>query len=307
MTIGVAASGPNAGAAVRDAVLGAELLGRGAIGGFAVFAVLDEQGRVAHRTTQRGGITALALPDAWLEARYAAAISSGPDRPEPLEQFLPGISGVGLVTGHRLPNLPGDDGIAVNQAVLARIAQGDSPQQAVDAILGANPEADVGLIALDGDGRLGWGDSARVKGRADRGSGHRQGGGARIALLHNSIHSQDCLAESLIDLAWTQLTGELTATRFAYARGSIPIRASDRDRVHITGDGTIVAIDSANPLLPSAHRPRATAIYLGSEIWQDGRRLGHAVTELIAEVAQGRVCEPKAASSVTVVMKTLPR
>ncbi|WP_411469434.1 DUF6963 family protein, partial [Achromobacter xylosoxidans] len=45
MTIGIAAYGPNAGAAVRAAALGAELLGHGAIGGFAVFAVLDEQGR----------------------------------------------------------------------------------------------------------------------------------------------------------------------------------------------------------------------------------------------------------------------
>ena len=47
----VAAAGAQAGAAVFDAVLGAELLGRGAIGGFVVFAVLDEQGRLQYRTT----------------------------------------------------------------------------------------------------------------------------------------------------------------------------------------------------------------------------------------------------------------
>ena len=83
MTIGVAAAGAQAGAAVFDAVLGAELLGRGAIGGFVVFAVLDEQGRLQYRTTQRGGVTALDLPASWRDARVAAVISSGPDRPEP--------------------------------------------------------------------------------------------------------------------------------------------------------------------------------------------------------------------------------
>ena len=49
MTIGVAASGPQAGAAVRAAALAAELMGHGAIGGFAVFAVMDDDGRVRHR------------------------------------------------------------------------------------------------------------------------------------------------------------------------------------------------------------------------------------------------------------------
>ncbi|MPT29156.1 MAG: hypothetical protein E2602_20150, partial [Achromobacter sp.] len=89
MTIGIAAYGSNAGAAVRAAALGAELLGHGAIGGFAVFAVLDEAGRVHHAACQRGGVTTLDLPPAWLRARHAALIESGPDRPEPLAQFLP--------------------------------------------------------------------------------------------------------------------------------------------------------------------------------------------------------------------------
>ncbi|MCD0502879.1 DUF6963 family protein, partial [Bordetella petrii] len=142
MTIGIAASGPRAGAAVRAALLGAELLGRGAIGGFAVYAVLDQDGVLHHCQTQRGGVGQLDMPSAWLDARVAAAISSGPDRPEPLAQFLPGANGVGLVTGHRLPNRAGRDGVPLNQAVLARLARGQEPRQAVDAVMTANPEVD---------------------------------------------------------------------------------------------------------------------------------------------------------------------
>src|SRR6218665_3141534 len=101
MTIAIAASGSRAGAAVRDAVLGAELLGRGAIGGFAVLALLSGDGQLHHCMTQRGGASCLDMPDAWLPAPTAAAISSGPDRPEPLVQFLPGAARIGLGTGPR--------------------------------------------------------------------------------------------------------------------------------------------------------------------------------------------------------------
>lgn len=302
MTIGVAAHGPRAGAAVHAAVLAAELLGRGAIGGFGVFAMLDGNGEVRYRVTQNGGIRALELPDEWLEARYAAVISSGPNRPEPLVQFLPGARGVGLVTGHRLPNLPGLDGVPVNQAALARIEAGDTPQQAVDRVLDANPEADAGLIAMDVHGRLGWGNTARVARRADRGEAHRDNGEARLAVLHNSIHAQTALSDDIADLAWSQLTGQAAPLRFLYLLAPVPIRAADHDRVHVTDEGVITAIDSANPEL--AHSRRfGTAVYLGSEVWLDGRRIGHAATELVAKMADGKAGKSSDAPAIPIVMK----
>lgn len=302
MTIGVAAHGPRAGAAVRAAVLAAELLGRGAIGGFGVFAILDSGGEPQYRVAQNGGITALALPDEWLDARFAAVISSGPNRPEPLVQFLPGKKGVGLVTGHRLPNLPGLDGVPLNQAALAGMAAGKAPQQAVDAVLAANPEADAGLIALDARGRLGWGNTARVARRADRGEAHRASGDARFAVLHNSIHAQSALPDDIADLAWSQLTGQPASLRFLYLREPVPIRAADHDRVHVTAEGVVTAIDSANPELVHSRR-LGTAVYLGSEVWLDGRRAGHAATELVAEMADGKAGRPAGAPVIPIVMK----
>ncbi|WP_230533844.1 DUF6963 family protein [Microvirga roseola] len=304
MTIGVAASGENAGAAVHAAVLGAELLGRGAIGGFAVFAMLDEQGRVWHRVTQRGGIEALKLPKAWLLARNAAAISSGPDRPEPLEQYLPGLDGIGLVTGHRLPNSPDANGIPLNRAVLAHLSAGEAPQPAVESVLAQSPEVDAGLIAMDVSGRIGFGNSARVARRADCGGAERASGRSHIALLHNSIFSQGCLAEKLADLAWSFLTGESTDIRLLFMRDSVPVHFSTKDRVHVSADGTITAVESANLRLQSAHR-RATAIYLGSEIWQEGQLIGQAATELFTEVSQGRLCKQAGGPPIPIIMEAV--
>lgn len=289
MTIGIAATGPRAGAAVHAAVLGAELLGRGAIGGFAVFAVLDAQGQWLHGVTQRGGIGQLQIPPAWLDARVAAVISSGPDRPEPLVQFLPGASGVGLVTGHRLPNRPGQDGMALNQAVLGRLAAGQAPQAAVDSVLADNAEADAGLIAVTADGELGWANSTRVARRSDRGAAHRADATGRLALLHNSIHAE-CgggLPEVLADLAWAQTQGRPAAWRFLRLARAVAVRPAAHDRVQVDADGAIVALESADPHLPTLDR-RATAVYLGTEVWHDGRLLGHAATELYADLANGR-------------------
>jgi hypothetical protein len=179
---------------------------------------------------------------------------------------------------------------------------GDTPQQAVDRVLDANPEADAGLIAMDARGRLGWGNTARVARRADRGEAHRDDGQARLVVLHNSIHAQSALSNDIADLAWAQLTGQPASLRFLYLREPVSLRAADRDRVHISGEGVITAIDSANPEL--AHSRRfGTVVYLGSEVWLDGRRVGHAATELVAKMADGTVGKPSDAPAIPIVMK----
>ena len=129
MTIGIAVYGPMAGLATFKALQAVERVGRGAIGGFASFVAITADGALLRSETQRGGTATLftageticALPpQAFAEAPWAALMSSGPDRPAPLSQFTPGRAGVGLVSGHRLPNMPGADGLPINRAVLDR-------------------------------------------------------------------------------------------------------------------------------------------------------------------------------------------
>ncbi|MFC4171365.1 DUF6963 family protein [Microvirga sp. GCM10011540] len=303
MTIGVAATGERAGASVQAAVLGAELLGRGAIGGFTVFAILDAEGHVYHRITQRGGIGVLDLPESWLMARHAAAISSGPDRPEPLTQFLPGLDGIGLVTGHRLPNSLDRDGRPVNHLVLTRLSAGEEPQKAVDGVLSQCPELDAGLIAINTSGQIGIGNSERVRRRADGGCAVRETQKSRVALLHNSIYSNQPLAERLVDLAWSYLSGEPTGVRLLFLRDSVPVQLATKDRVHVDATGTVTCIESPNIRLQST-LDRATTIYLGSEIWHGAELIGHAATELITAVDQGRISKPAENSSLSIVMET---
>lgn len=302
MTIGIAASGANAGESVRAAVLAAQLLGRGAIGGFAVFAVMLHDGKVCHCVTQRGGATNLAIPDQWLQATRAAAISSGPDRPEPLQQFLPGFDGIGLVSGHRLPNRAGSDGEPLNRAVLRRLASGEMPQHAVDAVLHANGQSDAGLIAVDAQGRIGLGNSQRVASRADLGSLYRSEGDRCLAILHNSIYFMPDTADAVGSLAWDCLGGDASAYQFLSLAQGVALRTAQSDRIVLDADGEIALIETAATQVENMSG-RFTAVYLGTPVWQAARLVGHVVSELVAQVQDGLVVRSVDPVSAMVVMR----
>lgn len=195
MTIGIAAFGPHAGAAVLAASAAAEAAGDGAIGGFAVFSALTATGPISIEC-QRGGLITLrgqGIPDELVHAPVAAIITSGPDRPLPLTQFLAAGKSA-LVTGHRLPNLKGADGIPVNIATLRRIERGTAPQDAVTQVCAENPTLDAGLIAVMHDD-IGLAETTEVQKRVDRGQKLIREPGRALALLHNSIDPMAGLAD----------------------------------------------------------------------------------------------------------------
>jgi len=291
MTIGIACFGDDPVRAAIRAVIGAELLGRGAIGGFAVLALLDEQGVFHHASVQRGGVSAIDIPPQWARAAAAAVISSGPDRPEPLVQFLPGRDRVGLVTGHRLPNTPSADACLLNMMALDLLTAGQSPQSAVDTVLDGEPEADAGLIAISLSGEIGVRNSSRAARRPDLGQASRIENGRGYALLHNSIYANllDCmaLASTLGELAWEALGGTQASCEFLQLAGPIRLNSSKQDRVSIDAKGRIMSIDTANTALLSGIHVARSVVYGAPAIYRGGHLAGYAATELFARIENG--------------------
>ena len=156
MTIGIAAFGPKAGAGIIAGLGAVEKIGRGAIGGFVSLVVLTDDERLLRASVQVGGSEALfpeELPPEIAQAQCAGLISSGPNRPEPLSQFITAKIGVGIVTGHRMPHTEGKDKIALNSMVLAEMEAGKDPQTAIDYVLNLYPNADAGFLAVSVNGR----------------------------------------------------------------------------------------------------------------------------------------------------------
>ncbi len=251
MTIGIAAFGPRAGQAILAGLAAAERIGAGAIGGFASFAALSADGRLARAATQTRGTGGLGeLPEEMLTAPIAALMSSAANRPEPLTQFVAGAAGVGLVTGHRFPNMPGRSGLPLNREILARMEAGASPAASVAALLAENPEADAGAIAIGADGRLGSADARLLERLEDRGSarlGSRRAG-ALVAVRHNGIRPARGLAWLVAEVALAVIRGENAPDGWIELRAGTPVLTAAADRIVVDEQGCTTRLEVSGGL-----------------------------------------------------------
>lgn len=250
MTIGIAAYGPNAGLAVLRALAAVETVGRGSIGGFVSVVAIASSGEVLRTETQEGGSGGLfasglpGVPAALLEARIAGLMSSGPNRPAPLSQFTPAETGVGLVTGHRMPNTIGSSGINVNDEVLDLMRRGLGPEEALSRVVAANPAVDAGIIAVSVDGEVSAADTAHVKQRRDTGRalvGSREQG-AVAAVLHNAIHPFRPLATLAAEVALDVMQPADTPDGWIRLREGTRLLAGRANAVEVAADGVVDAI-----------------------------------------------------------------
>ncbi|WGD31014.1 hypothetical protein AncyloWKF20_04055 [Ancylobacter sp. WKF20] len=247
MTIGIAAYGPRAGLAILRALAAVETIGRGSIGGFVSVVALSPTGAIIRAEAQQGGSRGMfpagidSAPSELLTAPVAGLISSGPNRPEPLAQFTPALAGVGLVTGHRMPNTVGVSGRQINDEVVDLMREGIGAEMAVRRVLAANPMADAGIIALSCDGDLFAADSDYVTRRGDSGqaiAGSREGG-AVVGVLHNSIHPSRPIATLAAEVALDVMQPMDRIDGWIILRADTPLRAGSANAVEITGTGGV--------------------------------------------------------------------
>lgn len=297
MTVGIAALGPQAGAAVLESLRAVETVSRGEIGGFVTLAAIANAGDALCFTVPRGGADRLfggasqEPPPELLNARIAGVISSGPDRPEPLERFIALDATAGLVTGHRSPDARGRSGIPLNQEVLALLRAGSPAKEAVDTVIAANEQADVGLIAVDLGGGMYARNSARVAARPDVGAivRHDSHTGARVAVLHNAIQPAPALAALAAELALGTMCSWWAPELWLTVRAGTPVEVGPVEAVEIDDDDVAVAIRTADASLLAPGGAGGACPYLGATVYRSGRALGTTVSEGYTVVANGRI------------------
>ena len=297
MTIGIAASGNNAGLAIFRALRVIEAVGSGCIGGFASFAAITADGKLVRATTQRGGTSTLFVVDErtgtdppfeFAGAPVAALMSSGPDRPEPLAQFVAGDGNTGLVTGHRFAHAPGANGVAFNQDVLNRMKRGTMVVTAVDEVLAENPRADVGLIGIDVTGHIHARNAERVAARIDAGAAGLAGDlpGTAVSILHNAIHPVAGIADLAAEVAMETMRPTGLPEFWIEASAGTPVVLGERNTVRVASDLHVLEVTTTDASLLSGRQDGAP-IYIGSQVWQDGKRLGHTVFEPYVVLVDG--------------------
>lgn len=297
MTIGIGALGPNAGLAVFRALQAAERVGTGSIGGFAVFAAILEDGTLHRAETQRGGTSTLFTdgetsgaepPPDVATAPCAAIMSSGPDRPSPLSQFLAADPAIGLVTGHRLPNAAGHDGIPLNRAVLAAMGRGMDAQAALAEVLEADPDADAGMIALGLRAGIAAQNSRLVASRPDLGAARRMAGSATVEVLHNAIAPHASLTALVADIALATMQPDPEPAGSITVCAGTPLVLADAHRVIIGAGGEVQRIETdARGLLSGEHN--CAAVYLGTPVVRGGVVIGTTLVEPNVVIRDGSV------------------
>lgn len=299
MTIAIGASGPHAGLAIFKALQAAEAVGEGAIRGFVMLAVITRDRQLARFETQRGGtrtlftdgeVTGAEPPAAVREAIAAALISSGPDRPVPLSQFLTADAQAGLVTAHRVPQGPSIKGIPLNVEVLEALQSGKSAQAATETVLSQNPFADVGFITIDRHGSLHLQNVPRVQKRPDVGMAYRENvdAGAKLAVLHNAIVPHTSLAALVADIGWQQMVAVDPITGWFTLAAGVPIIHGEVDAVEIDGQGLAQTVVTSDHTFTDRDRS-GVGIYLHSLVRQHGKVLGKTLFEPICVVRDGRI------------------
>ncbi|MEZ5934146.1 MAG: hypothetical protein R3F54_19855 [Alphaproteobacteria bacterium] len=310
MTIGIAVRGPGAGLAAFRALEAVEKIGRGAIGGFVSFAALTADGRLLRAETQRGGTatlftdgeaTGVAPPADIATAPLAGLMSSGPDRPAPLSQFTPAAPNVGIVTGHRLPNMPGRDGVALNQAVLDRMIKGEPAAQAAEIMLEQNPEADAGIIALGLEGEAFAGNTAHVAKRGDLGLALASDAttGSVVAVLHNAIHPHGPLADLAAAVALDVMNPPDRADFTIEIAAGMPLALGDDNAVQVDAEGRAltITVTQASWLGPSRD---GAVIDFAARVLRDGRLIGRTIAEPYSVVRGGRLLSLSGGDCVTI-------
>lgn len=292
MTIGIAATGPCAGAAILAGLHAVESIGRGAICGFVSLAVLTADQKLLRAETQNGGTRDLFSgppPEDILQAPYAALISSGPDRPTPLSQFIAAEPGVGLVTGHRFPQALTEEGRALNDLILETMRSGVAAQDAIDALIAAYPDFDAGFIALSAKGDIGIGNMPSALGLSHQGGAINicPQTGTCVATLHNAIQPSRAIATVANEVALDEVRQRVTDIRTITVMAGLKLSFGQEPQIHV--DSRFETTRVAHPNIQTTGAESSFGIGDRVRVFQLGRQIGWLGHEPFMVVRNGEI------------------
>ena len=249
MTIGVVLRGPSAGAALVQSLASLENVAMGSIGGFVSMVVLTKGKQPQFHQIQTGGVSALFatdgtkhLPDSLVTSDRAALISSGPNRPEPLNRFLAWDDVGNLVSGHRFPHTQIASGLPLNQFALNLIQKKGCDKNQLKDLMKQNDHLDAGLAAMDVAGKLFQGDTARVRARGDTANATVQTDAYAFSITLNSIRPANLIALLLAEKLKHSMCADTRPVLSIDT--SAKICAADTKAVIIDDVGDVIAINT---------------------------------------------------------------
>lgn len=274
----------------------------GAIGGFVSLVVMDSHHKATFFECQKGGVSALfgnanrivdekTLPVEILESKRAGLISSGPHRPCPLARFLAWDESGNIVSGHRFPQSPTQDGIALNQMLLSVIQKHGAHSPEVHQLLSENSHLDAGFVAVDANNRMLCEDTLRVAARNDTARMQTQAKDFVFGITMNSIQPSRLISQLLA----SKLNDKL---QHASLSAHVPRISINTETQILAGSAPMVEVDSDNRVVSivtpetcwfEAHSEGAL-LEKGTPIAHKGQLIGTTLEEPYTTASEGRIC-----------------
>ncbi|MFT6905543.1 MAG: hypothetical protein ACJAS1_002200 [Oleiphilaceae bacterium] len=309
MTIGIVARGKGAGAALVNSLHGIEHVAEGAIGGFVSLIVIDANNKSTLFECQTGGVSELfaadnskhkdrnnsdvnigrsllQLPTELLESNRAALISSGPHRPSPLKRFLAWDTLGNLVTGHRFPQTPTDDGTALNQKVLEVIQEYGADSSILNTLLNENAKLDAGYVLIDAKGTIFQGDTLRVKARGDTANALISREEYAFGITLNSIYPKQIIVDLLCEKLKQELSTEQSATITVDTNAVILISLEKRVEINVAKRVTHIYTPEKYWFKASSE---GALLETGTLITQGGKPVGRILEEPYVVAGNGQI------------------
>ncbi|MBX2838586.1 MAG: hypothetical protein KTR35_17135 [Gammaproteobacteria bacterium] len=311
MTIGIVARGEKAGVALVSSLGAIEHVAEGAVAGFVSLVVFDERNSATFFESQTGGVTGLfgnlygfieadTLPREIQEATRAGLISSGPHRPSPLSRFLAWDENGNIVSGHRFPQTPAQDGTPLNQSVLLTLQATGDNSKALQQVLEKNEFADAGIVALDTNNNVYCEDTKRVKRRGDTASVTMCTKNYSFGFSMNSIYPPTLIAELLT----VKLSNSLRKASLPKQSHCISIKLDAeilkgaQPKVHINDNLAVMSIVTAETCWFENYCEGAL-LETGTPILLDGMFVGTILEESYITASNGNICSLSGQNELT--------
>jgi len=312
MAFGMVAFGNKAGEAIFRGLEYAEKISWNCIGGFTVLAYLDKNGKFKSFETQRGGTrtlftegeeTGVNPPEELSNSRIAGLIAGGPDRLEPLTQFLAYKDNVGIITGHRIPTYNSVNNKPINQEVLSHIEKGLTANEAIDKVFDENPECDTGLLSIDMKGNIGMRNSEKVLRNIESiGYAKRSNTENRIEVLLNEIFPHQETAELAAETGFSIMNFKEEENIEITVRAGTKVNHGKEDIVKV--DNNLIAKEIYTTDINLLTGLQICIVpYKNSKIIQNDNIIGKLDIEAIVNLQDGVIKDLEGQSEVKLTMK----
>ncbi|MEM9443683.1 MAG: hypothetical protein AAGA73_24845, partial [Pseudomonadota bacterium] len=200
----------------------------------------------------------------------------------------------------------GVDGVALNQAVLTRMRDGETAVDAAQQVLLQNPGADAGIIALGLTGEAFAGNSAYVQRRGDLGRALIDDASSNsvIAVIHNAIHPHYAIADLAASIALDLMKPADRGDFFIEIAAGTPIELGDVNGLDIDDHDRAVRITVTHPSWLGPGRDGAV-IDFAAEVRREGRIIGYTIAEPYCIMREGRLMSLSGRERVTIGVRAV--